>query len=351
MLRSTLTRASAALFALLFAAGQLRGGDALDPAPPGTYTVVVLPDTQGYTGIGTKRTPESDAPVSNAVFDAHTQWVVENQEKQNIVFVSHVGDIVDRNERRQWEVARRAMDRIHGLVPYGISVGNHDMTSEGNSSLFQSYFPAARFESFSWYGGHFQAEGLKQEVSGNNANSVQYFSMGESQFVFLHLECNAPDEVLDWANAILRDNRDRVALVTTHMGLGPAERPQSNDGYITDPKGRMRWSKRHGERGNSPQQMWEKCFRKHPNLVAIFSGDQSRTEALRQETKGDAGNTVHELLSDYTSSGPIRLYRFNPNAGTIDVFTFETGKEELVFSTDRNPARESHRFKLDYQQP
>lgn len=348
MNHSITKRAVTALFALLLTGKPITGEPILGPVDPGTYTVVVLPDTQGYKGAGTKRTPEAVDPVSNAVFDAHTRWIVENRDEQNIVFVSHVGDIVDRNNNNEWGVAKQAMDRIHGFVPYGISVGNHDMESDGNASLFQTYFAAARYEAFPWYGGYFQPENSRQQISGNNANSVQYFSMGSMQVVFLHLECNAPDDVLDWANTILEKNNDRLALVTTHMGLGPTLRPEKNEGYITDPKGRMRWSKRHGERGNSPQQMWEKCFRRHPNLFAIFSGDQSRTETLRQESVGDAGNVVHELLSDYTSSGPIRLYRFNPDEQTLDVFTYDTSENLLVASTTRNPDHEQHRFTLHF---
>src|SRR5690606_21799936 len=113
------------------------------------------------------------------------------------------------------------------------------------------------------------------------------FSAEGLDFVFLHLECNAPDDVLAWADEVLERHPDRHALVTTHMDLGPLEKPTQNRGYFDDPKGRMRWVKIHGPRGNSPQQMWDKCFRKHKHLVAIFSGDQSRTTAMYLPTSAD----------------------------------------------------------------
>ncbi|MBK9167709.1 MAG: metallophosphoesterase [Bryobacterales bacterium] len=319
---------------------------ALDPAPAGSFTIVVLPDTQGYRGRATKAQPDSAEPVTNSVFDAHTRWIVENIDAQRIVFVSHVGDIVDIDTDAQWEVARRAMDRLHGRVPYAISVGNHDMTQKGDSSLFQKYFGAARFAIFSWYGGTFGGHGGDVRISGNNANSYQLFSAEGLDFVFLHLECNAPDDVLEWAGGILRRYASRRAMITTHMDLGPLDQPKTPEGFFKDPKGRMRWVKRHGTRGNSPQQMWEKLYQHHPNLFAVFSGDQSRTVAMNKQDKGRHGNTVHALLSDYTSSGPLRLYRFVPARNVIEVITYDTTRRELVEDTKTVPGRENHQFTI-----
>ncbi len=46
---------------------------------PGYFTIAVLPDTQMYT----KRYP--------SIFDLQTQWIVDNAESSNIVFVAHWG--------------------------------------------------------------------------------------------------------------------------------------------------------------------------------------------------------------------------------------------------------------------
>ena len=47
------------------------------------FTIIVLPDTQYYS--------EGNLHV----FDNQTQWIVNNIDEMNIVFVSHLGDIVD----------------------------------------------------------------------------------------------------------------------------------------------------------------------------------------------------------------------------------------------------------------
>lgn len=335
-----------AMLVLVLATG-LRGAE-LDRLPPDAFTIVVIPDTQGYRGAGTKKEPTSTSPVTNPVFENHTRWITENLRSQNIVFVSHVGDIVDVNNEAQWPVARQCLDRLHGVVPYALTVGNHDMKREGDASLYQKYFGADRFAAFPWYGGSFEPERASRTVSGNNVNSVQLFSAGGLDFVHLSLECNAPDDVLAWADATLRTHAGRRALISTHMDLGPLEKPKTDAGYITDPKGRMRWVKIHGSRGNSPQQLWDKLYRRHPNLGFIFSGDQSRTTAQRLSIAGDAGNVVHALMSDYTSSGPLRLYRFFPLQDEVQVITYDTTRRQVVDSMPHVPDRAQHQFTLSY---
>lgn len=320
----------------------------LEPAPEGSFTIAVIPDTQGYLGQGTKRTPQSTEVVTNPVFENHVRWIKANLERQRIVFVSHVGDIVDKNKAAEWEVARRCLDVLHGAVPYSLTVGNHDMKGSGDSSLFQQYFGAERFRDFSWYGGAFQPARPTPELSGNNANSFQLFSAGGLEFVHLSLECNAPDDVLAWADGILKKHADRRAIITTHMDLGVLERAKSHEGFIHDPKGRMRWTKNHGPRGNSAVQMWDKLYRKHPNLGFIFCGDQSRCTALRLESKADDGHAVHSLLSDYTSSGPMRLYRFLPAENVVRVITYDTTLNELTTSTEHVKEQGAHQFTLPY---
>lgn len=336
------------VFLLMMAAVPKAPSEDLDPAPEGSFTVVVIPDTQGYEGKGTKRTPKSKDPVTNPVFENHVRWIKAHLKDQRIVFVSHVGDIVDKNNDQEWTVARQCLDQIHGVVPYSLVVGNHDMKSSGDSSLFQSYFGAERFQGFSWYGGNFQPDRPSPEFSGNNANSHQFFSAYDLDFIHISLECNAPDDVLAWADALLTKHASRRAIITTHMDLGVLERPKNKEGYKLDPKGRMNWIKNHGKRGNNALQMWDKLYRKHANLGFVFSGDQSRCTAMKLTSKGDHGNAVHALLSDYTSSGPLRLYRFLPQEDRVQVITYDTTLNKLTETTEHVAPREQHQFSLPY---
>ena len=109
----------------------------------------------------------------------------------------------------------------------------------------------------------------------------------------------------------------------------------------------MTWKKRHGERGNTPEQMWQKCFCKHQNLFIVFCGDQSRTQALHNTTLGKHGNPIHEVLSDYASAG-LRVYRFVPKENLIHVHTYSPMQDKLCEGTSIVPDRKQHQFTLEY---
>lgn len=320
----------------------------LPPLPQGAFTVVVIPDTQGYTGRGCKGKLASDAPVANANLDAQVDWILANLQKENIVFVTHVGDIVEDNRPEEWAVAKQHLDRLRGAVPFSLTVGNHDMEADGDARLFQESFPAASFAKEPWYVGSYTHDRPDQHVSANNVNSAQRFSASGVAFLHLSLECNAPDDVLAWAGKLMRDHADHRILVTTHMDLGIIEKPKTAAGYIEDPKGRMRWIKIHGKRGNSGVVMWEKLFRQQPNLDLICCGDQSRVTALRLDSVADDGHIVTSLLSDYMSEPVLRLMRFRPDKHTIDVVTWFVRGNALVESTSYVKARSSHQFTVEW---
>jgi hypothetical protein len=324
----------------------LIGSKPLPPLPTDAFTFVVIPDTQSYLGQDTKSTPKSTAPVTNPNLSAQINWILANQTTQNIVFVAHVGDIVDKNTAAQWAVAKQHLDRLRGVLPFALSVGNHDMTSKGDARWFQQHFPASSFQHYPWYLASYTHPRSDQNVSANNVNSAQVFSAGGIDFLHLSLECNAPDDVLAWADQLLKAHPTKQAIITTHMDLGIREKPKTTAGYIHDPKGRMNWIKIHGPRGNTGEQMWQKLYRKHPNLRLILSGDQSRVTALHLQTPADDGHPIHALLSDYMSQPVLRLMRFLPKENRIDVLTYEVKSGFLVEATRHVHERDQHQFTL-----
>ena len=328
---------------------RLVGSQPLPPLPAGAFTIVIIPDTQHYVGIGCKAPRTTKDPVTNSNLEAQVNWIREQRQDQNIVFVSHVGDIVDKDRPEEWAVAKGHLDRLRGVVPFGLTVGNHDMSSKGNAHLFQANFPAASFLEYPWYLGSYEHTRADQKVSANNANSAQRFSAGGMDFLHLNLECNAPDDVLAWANALIAKHPQRRALITTHMDLGVLDKPRGSEGFIKDPQGRMRWVKVHGQRGNSGAQMWEKLFCRHTNLGLIFCGDQSRVTALRLEATAKDGHVISSLLSDYMSQPALRLVRFIPKENRVDVLTYEVKRRFLVEETNYVKDRDRHQFSLPYK--
>jgi len=360
---------------LLMSATSMAETEKPDPIPDSDFTIVVIPDTQHYLGPGTKIEANGGHPLAklagepyadphlawakaqtfpeneviNPYLERHIDWILENRETQRIAFVSHVGDIVEKDREVEWEVAATSFKRLLGIVPFGLTVGNHDMTSKGDAHLFQAVFPKSLFADQPWYLESYEHDRADEPfVSRNNVNSAQLFSAGGVDFIFVHLECNAPDDVLAWANRLIRSHPKRRALISTHMDLGIVKKPKTQDGFIHDPKGRMEWTKNHGKQGNTAVEMWEKCYQLHPNLDFVFSGDQSRVTALKLSAAADDGHLVHSLLSDYHSLGAIRLLRFRPKENRVDVVTYDTMLGNFVEATPYVPEREQHQFSLEW---
>ena len=57
------------------------------------FTIIGLPDTQYYTDIRHGGTP--------AHFTAQTQWIADNKDSLNIVFVAHLGDVVQKGNTKE----------------------------------------------------------------------------------------------------------------------------------------------------------------------------------------------------------------------------------------------------------
>jgi hypothetical protein len=300
----------------------------LSPAPPGSFTVAAIPDTQDYSA----SQPE--------LFFKLTEWIAGHVESQRTAFVTHVGDLVDNNTPEEWAVAVRAMRRLDGVVPYGMAPGNGDMDCKtGDVSRYLAHFPARHYEEHAWHGGSHPQRG--------NAASFQVIEAGGIPLLFLHLEVNAPDSVLSWANEVLAGYPGRVAMVTTHAFLGPIEKPTSKEGYFDDPKGVMRWARCHGGKGNPPQAIWDKCLRKHPNVRLILCGDQSRTQTMRLTLPGAGGHPVHACLSDYRG-GNLRLYRFLRGDRRIEAYTWTVPEGRMCEGTRIAPDPGQHQFTLEW---
>jgi len=230
------------------------------------FTVVVLPDTQNYVDSG--RHPE--------VFTAQTQWIVDNKETENIVFVSHAGDVVDHADSQlEWDLANESMSLLDGVLPYGISPGNHDqdihldLPEGATGTLYPDYFPASRFENENWYGGNFPA--------GTNWNSYQLISAGGVDFIFLHVQfCPSADEVA-WADAVLKGHSERRAVLITH-------------GFIDE------FGNRAVGHCEDTQYIWDGIVVPNENLEILLCAHM-KTEHLRTDLVGE--RRVYQILANY----------------------------------------------------
>ncbi len=276
----------------------------VDNSSSENFTIVVLPDTQGYS----KWYPW--------LFDNQTQWIVNNKEALNIVFVTQLGDLVDHSDNiTEWENANRSMSKLDGNVPWAVSPGNHDQVS-GDQSNYTKYFGYGRFSGESWYGGAYTAS--------DNANSYQLFSAGGDDYLILHIRCDAGDDALLWASNIIDQYPERRVIVSTHDYLV---------GVL-----------KLGQRSDAGEHIWHTLIKPHADQIFLVLCGHSGTEDLITDTVN--GHVVYQMLADYQNttnikSGWLRLLQFCPQQHTISVKTYSP----YLNTYKTGPASE---FTLDY---
>jgi 3',5'-cyclic AMP phosphodiesterase CpdA len=272
-------------------------------ATSATFTIIVLPDTQGYV----KWYPN--------IFDNQTQWIVNNKEALNIVFVTQLGDLVDQNENvTQWENANRSLSKLDGAVPWAVLPGNHDINN-ANFTNYDKYFSASRFKAESWYGGTY--------VENDNSNNYELFSAAGGNYLVLHLQNDPTDDVLWWAGNVIDQHPDRRVIISTHDYLM---------GFY-----------RLGQRSEVGERIYHSLVKQHAAQVFLVLCGHSGAEDLMVDTVN--GNTVYQVLSDFQSGnlqdGWLRIMEFQPEQNKIQVKTYSSVINEYKNGTQSE-------FTLDY---
>ena len=280
-----------AMLGLLYAMTALLPACATDKP----FTVVMLPDTQVYC----EKFPD--------LFHAQTRWIRDNAAKENIVFVTHVGDIVQHGGavKHEWKTANKAMSALDGVVPWAVAIGNHDYDDyrKGVAGTFARHFGPERFVGKRWYGG----------ASDDGRASYQFFTGGGRRFMIVHLPDDASDKALAWAAGVLGRHPNLATIVTTHIYLAPNGRAKRT----------------HSARGgaNSGEQIWKKLISKHPQVFMVLSGHFGQPSVVHQVSTNDAGGKVMEILADFQAmqrggNGWLVMLTFVPTKDQIEVRTY-----------------------------
>jgi hypothetical protein len=260
------------------------------------FTIVALPDTQFYS---------SDYPW---IFENQTEWIVQNENALNIVFVTHLGDIVnDYWEDYEWQNADNAMSILDNKVPYGILPGNHDIASYLIALEYDNYFPSSRYQGYSYWGGSYDSKVSPSPSLSPNMNNYQLFSAGGMDFIALSLMYDPPADVLSWADNVLNKYSNRRAIISTHVYLDT----DGNREYEAGPG------------------IWNFLVVPHKNVFLVLCGHEVDSTGIGEAERIDNldHRTVYQLLSDYQGldnggDGYLRIMEFAPSQNTIYVRTY-----------------------------
>ena len=275
------------------------------------FTIIVLPDTQYYS------------ELYPSIFANQTQWIIENIESMNIVFVSHLGDIVDHWwVPEEFENANTSLSKLDDNIPYGVLPGNHDGAEPGGDFYYYNeYFGFERYQNESWYGGAFQ---------NINTNNYQIFSAAGNDYLIFHLQNNPSNEVLTWAGNVINNYPNLRVIVSTHY-------------YIE-------WSLTGVPRSDVGDRIWEKLVKPHADQIFLVLCGHVEMEGVTTDLVGE--HQVIQMVSDYQDrsrggNGFLRILTFSPINDKIYVKTyspylnrFETGlNSEFSLDYDMTPIK------------
>jgi len=252
---------------------------------PGSFTIVALPDTQKYAKVNN---PEG--------FLAQTEWIAKNAKGRNIACAVHLGDITDNNLPEQWQLAQKAMQKLDGVVPYFMALGNHDYSAGGvcsdRTTLFNEYFPLATYGKQPTFGGVYDKEPEKLE------NSFHLLSAGGKDLLVLCLEFGPRKDVVRWADEVVSKHPTRAAILVTHAYM-------YYDDTRFDWKGaaaRQRWNPHEykvaaatGGDVMDGEELWQELVSKHPNFIMTLNG-HVLDDGLGRLTSEAKGRNIHQLL-------------------------------------------------------
>jgi hypothetical protein len=284
---------------------------------PGSWTLVLLPDTQVYARLYPKH------------YDAQARWIVDHVESHNIKFVLHEGDITDNNVVPQWDNALRSMNLLNSAVPYAMALGNHDYGPNGRATDRDSLFNEARyFGPGSAYTRQSSIGGFYEDAKTDN--SYHTFNDGNRDWLAIALEFAPRDEVVEWANTIVAERPDHLAMLVTHAYMY-----NDDTRYDWAEKGSTQsWNphsygvaKLPGETANDGQQLWDKLVSRHENFRFAFNGHVLGDGTGFQSSTGKHGNVVHQMLANYQfntegGQGDMRFLEFKADGNTVAIRTY-----------------------------
>ncbi len=282
--------------------------DDVPPFVPGSWTLVVLPDTQGYS----ESYPE--------LFKDQARWIVANKDRYNIKYVLHLGDIVNVNTAVQWTNAQTALFMLDGEVPYALAPGNHDFSSfvAPRSTLFNDFFPLAKYQAWPTFGG--------VREPGRLENNYHLFRAGGVDWLVLALEFGPRNGTVAWASQIASNYPAHKKILITHAYLY-----NDDTRYDWATKGASQtWNPHDYPTQNDPdgtndgEELWRKLVKIHTNWVMTINGHVLNDGLGRLSSTNDFGQVVHQMLVNYQmqplrGQARLRLMEFRPDGQTVQI--------------------------------
>lgn len=251
------------------------------------FTLAVMPDTQYLF----------DGPsIDKAPVEASLRYLLEHGRDENIVFLSHLGDLTQNGARDEFTAIGEAFEILDRRgIGYSVLAGNHDVKSSTDDQRgptpYLDAFGPQRFKGRPTFGG----------TSADGYNTCHLFRAAGREWMVLALDWRLSAKGYAWAKDVLARHPKTPVILTTH------ELVFEDDQLST-----------YG------QHLWDQLIEDHDQIFLTLNGHY--WPAARATRKNAAGNEVHLHLTNYQNryfggAAMIRLYRFDLDRNVIDVET------------------------------
>ena len=254
-------------------------------------------------------------------------WIVTNKDTLNIQTVVHLGDHVqDESTSTEWDEADGFIGILDtdGTIPYLLGLGNHEYpggavgAGERDATEWNTYFPQSRYTGQSWWSGGFY------EAS-HSENAYLLLTIESIDYIFITLENNPRQDVIDWANTTLTTYSTRRAVVSTHDYLAADGTHKTTDSMDEVD-------------AHTGAQIWDELIKLHDNIILVQCGHVHGWN-MRSDLSSSEGATIWQVLSNYQDlrnggDGYLRIMVVR-SGGTIEMYTYSTSYE-LFFNSSGN---------------
>jgi hypothetical protein len=250
----------------------------------GEWTLMVIPDTQGYAEDWTEE------GYHYWKMERTFEWILSISDALNIRVVQSVGDMIESHNETEWS---RAKKNYYFLLNNGIPIvpaaGNHEWEEDQNFAYMNQYFPLSDFQDKAWWGGHF----------GGIQNSYQLFTIGQEKYLLLTLQYHAGSkkvgrqDAVDWAKAVFDAHPDRKLILSSHWN-----NDQPHFSQLVDP---------------------------YPNMIMTLAGHRCVEEYYVSQGR------THNFVQDYQCEGiskgeqglmQVRYYLFKPMDDRVEWYSY-----------------------------
>ncbi|HLA84890.1 MAG TPA: LamG-like jellyroll fold domain-containing protein [Thermoguttaceae bacterium] len=305
----------------------------VNPISPGSWTMVILPDTQRYS------------LTYPQIFTAQTNWIASHKTSQNIQMVLHEGDITHTLTTPEWNNAKTSMSVLDAAgVPYSMAIGNHDIVHSTRGTLFNSptYFgPGSAYAAQSSIGGFFES------LIGKTDNSYSTFSAGGEDWLVFSTEFAPRNEVIAWMDGVATAHPNHNLILNTHAYLYSDDTRYDWATYGTaqlwnphDPNSYAALLAS-GTTVNDGQELWDKLVKKHANWKFVFNGHVLNDGTGWAASAGNHGNVVHQILANYQmdtngGNGYLRVLEFMADGDTVKVSSYSPYQQAYLTDPDQS---------------